>query len=147
MMWLRNILRGVRTFQAHSGGLSALEFGIVAPVLVAGLLTCIDVATIISRSSDMQAAARAGTQYLMNGGTDTAAASTLVSQSWSGKPSSGTVTVNAVCKCGTTVASCTTTCSAGVTLSKTFTVSLSQSVSGFLITNWPTRVSETVQTQ
>jgi Flp pilus assembly protein TadG len=126
-------------------GSPALEFGLIAPVLVVGLLTLIDVGGIVAANGDMQSAARAGTQYFMNGGTDVSVASTLVTQAWPSK-GAGQVSITAVCRCGSSAASCTATCSGGVTLSKSYSVSLSRSIAGYLIT-WPASVSETTQVQ
>ena len=98
-------------FQRDTRGTSAIEFALIAPMLLAILVGIADVSRIAYGSSNMQTAVRAGIHYAMAGGTDAATAQSHANTAWTRKPAGGVVTAAKVCKCaGVTVGNCDTPC-------------------------------------
>jgi Flp pilus assembly protein TadG len=97
----RSFQRRLKQFQRDSRGTSAVEFAIIAPMLLAALVGLADVNDIAIGSSNMQTAVRAGIHYAISGGTDAAVAQSQANAAWSKKPAGGNVTATKVCKCAT----------------------------------------------
>jgi Flp pilus assembly protein TadG len=91
-------------------GVSAVEFALVAPVLLICLIGIYDVGSMVYKRTDMHAALRSGTQYFMNGGDDLAKAENIVEQAWTTKPDQVTVQAERFCQCGEEVHACNTLC-------------------------------------
>jgi Flp pilus assembly protein TadG len=105
------LLRSFKTFKRDTRGTSAIEFALVAPMLVIVTVGLADVSNMGFGSSNMQTAVRAGTHYAMAGGTDPTVAKTHAESAWTRKPDDGVVTTSRVCKCaGAEVDSCETFC-------------------------------------
>lgn len=100
-------------FLADCRGVSAVEFSIVAPVLVAMTIACIEGGLLTLRSYDMRAAINSGAQYIMQGGTNSAKARAVLLAGWTRKSEDAQATVAQSCKCGTTVSACTALCADG----------------------------------
>ena len=98
-------------FLAKRDGVSAVEFALVAPVLLICLLGGVDMGRVVYQRADMESALRAGAQYFMNGGDDLAKAEQVVSSSWTSKPSGASITAETFCMCGTTEHACNMPCS------------------------------------
>jgi Flp pilus assembly protein TadG len=110
-MNLRKIIqRHFGRFQRDPEGTSAIEFALIAPMLLAALVGLADVTTIAYGSSNMQSAVRAGIHYAMAGGTDATVAQSQADAAWTKKPSGGAVTASRVCKCATVTWDCDTIC-------------------------------------
>lgn len=103
MMFWRRLWRDDR-------GVSAVEFALVAPVLLMCLVGIYDIGTMIYKRADMQSALRSGTQYFMNGGDDLAKAESIVEQAWTTKPDQVTVEAERFCQCGEQVHACNVLC-------------------------------------
>jgi len=104
---MRYLLSG---FAGDKRGVSAVEFALIAPVLLVSLLGVVDLGNMVYQRSDMESALRAGVQYFMNGGDDLAKAEQVVNESWSTKPETVTVVADKFCMCGTTVHACNVIC-------------------------------------
>jgi len=103
-----------------TSGTSAIEFGLISPILILLCIALYDINDMSFRTSNMQTAVRAGIQYAMNGGEDLDAAKTIVNGAWSKKPSDGNVTATAACKCAGNTQACNSTC--GTTMNKWITI-------------------------
>lgn len=107
----KTIQRCLVRFQRDARGTSAIEFALIAPMLLAILVGIADVSRIAYGSSNMQTAVRAGIHYSMAGGTDAATAQSHANTAWTRKPAGGVVTATKVCKCaGVAVGNCDTAC-------------------------------------
>jgi Flp pilus assembly protein TadG len=127
-----------------SRGLAAIEFALISPVLVGIVLLLADVAGFVALNSGMKYGVRTGVQYIMNGGTDSAATTAVVNQAWTNKPSNATVSVTTTCVCASTPVTCGTTCSGGGTPQTLKTIAATAPFSGFLLSLSAT-ASETVR--
>ena len=106
-----SIHRRLARFQRDARGTSAIEFAIIAPLLMAALVGLADVSSIAYGSSNMQTAVRAGIHYAMAGGTDETVAQSQANAAWTRKPADGVVTSGKVCKCaGLVVGDCDAFC-------------------------------------
>ena len=110
---LRGIAAVARRLLASIGGTSAVEFALIAPALASMVLGISQVSEVLIGSSDMQAAARASVQYVLNGGTDLTTAQNVGLQAWSNKPANATLVASEYCTCQGVTAVCTQTCSDG----------------------------------
>jgi hypothetical protein len=99
-----------RSFFRNENGASAVEFGFVAPVLVAVILAILDGGLMIYRTYEMRSAVSSGSQYLMRGGSDPAVAKAVVLAAWGAEADTPTVDVAQSCRCGDTVAMCNALC-------------------------------------
>lgn len=97
-------------FSRDERGVSAVEFALVAPVLLACLIGIYDVGTMVYKRADMQSALRSGTQYFMNGGDDLTKAQDIVQQAWTTKPEQVTIVGERFCQCGEEIHACNVLC-------------------------------------
>ncbi len=114
-------------FAKQREGVSAIEFGLIAPILAAIVLGLANIATIATGVGEMQTAVRAAVQYAMNGGTDMTVAQTQGTNAWQSEPSDGSFTATSACFCGTTGSDCQTVCSDNTVPKKFITVTASGS--------------------
>ncbi|MGE0740700.1 MAG: TadE/TadG family type IV pilus assembly protein [Hyphomonadaceae bacterium] len=82
------------------GGASAVEFGLIAPVLAIALLGVAEVGHVVYQRTDMHGALRSGGQYVLNGGRDLEVAREIAMRSWSSMPDDGLVEATRFCLCG-----------------------------------------------
>ncbi len=131
--------RRSRNLPGNRSGLSAVEFGLLSPLVALVCLGLADVGNAVVQMDNMQRALRAGTQYFMNGGTNSTVAKAVVTGAWTHKPANGSVNV---------VANCTSTCpSSGFgTGAATVTLTASASIKGFMWTV-PESQTESVRVQ
>lgn len=115
---MRRFLIPCRSRLGERSGVAAVEFAIVAPVLVTLLGAAVDLGTAIERTIHLENAARAGAQWITKAPTDLtgaqAAAQALLT-------TGGTATTAESCQCpptgaatGGSVVSCTSTCATGL---------------------------------
>lgn len=97
-------------FSRDESGVSAVEFALIAPVLLFSLLGVVDVANVVYQRSDMESALRSGIQYFMNGGDDLARAEAVVNDAWTTKPDGVSVVAERFCLCDTTPHACNVLC-------------------------------------
>lgn len=103
-------MRFWKHFARDEGGVSAVEFALVAPVLLMCFVGIYDIGSMVYKRTDMHSALRAGVQYFMNGGDDLARAEDIVEQSWTTKPNDVTIVGERFCQCGDEVHACNQLC-------------------------------------
>ncbi|MGQ0533020.1 MAG: TadE/TadG family type IV pilus assembly protein [Caulobacteraceae bacterium] len=109
MIWLSSL----RAFTRDRRGASAVEFGLIAPVLAFALLSVAELGQIVYQRTDMHGALRSGGQYVLNGGRDLAVAREIVVRSWTAMPEDAIVEATRFCLCGAVEHACSTPCSGG----------------------------------
>jgi Flp pilus assembly protein TadG len=129
-IYLRHLLVQFRTAK---DAVSAMEFGLILPLLTTIVITVADVANIAVGVGAMQTAVRQGIQYAMNGGTDPTVAQTQALQAWSNEPSGGTLTATQACTCLGSSAGCQATCIDGSTPEMFITVTATATLGGNVI--------------
>ena len=125
-----------------TSGTSAIEFGLISPILILLCLAVYDLNDMSFRTSNMQTAVRAGIQYTMNGGEDLDQAKTIVNAAWSRKPSDGNVDASATCKCAGNTQACNSTC--GQTMNKWITITATGTIGGNYYSTYQTK-TETIR--
>jgi len=103
-------MKCLRRFLAHSGGVSATEFAIAAPLLLVVIGGIVTGWTYEKQSMELRSAVKSGANYVLQGGMDLAAAKSAVLTSWSNKPTDADVTVVRQCTCAGTVKTCSAVC-------------------------------------
>jgi pilus assembly protein CpaE len=93
------------------GGQSAVEFALIAPVLVVGLVGAVDLGFNLYQRSDLESAVRSGAQYFMNGGKEVDTAVSIVDAAWTNRPEGAVVQSSKFCMCGETISVCNRLCS------------------------------------
>lgn len=104
-MW-NQFFRPAPELVSNIRGTSAIEFALIAPVLIALLFGVAEVASYTSSAMSMDRALRAGTQYVMNGGKENTVIEKIVMKSWSDLPAKVSVTVSSDCLCAGTHTTC-----------------------------------------
>jgi Flp pilus assembly protein TadG len=97
-------------FFRHNGGVSAVEFALIAPMLIALLASIVTGWTYSNQLMKMRTAVKSGANYVLQGGVDLDSAKNAVLMSWSTKPGDATVQVVRQCTCSGTVSACSTVC-------------------------------------
>lgn len=110
---VRYIIKRMAGFSRGTSGTAAIEFALLLPILVVGVLFLSDAVTIGTGSSEMQSAVRASIQYAMNGGTDMSVARQQGLLAWDNEPSDATLSVTKACTCGASAGTCGTLCADG----------------------------------
>jgi Flp pilus assembly protein TadG len=100
-----------RRFSGSESGVAAVEMGLVAPILLFGLLLMLDVGVAVAERMDLDRNVRAGVQAAMAHINDPDAVKDVVVASLNGAQGV-VVTVNKTCACGSTSTACTSWCSA-----------------------------------
>ena len=113
------MFRRAKAFAADQGGLAALEFALIVPVLVTVLLFGMDGWLRLSQAAAMRSGLQAAARYYQSGGSDDAAAASLAVQAWAHAPGDAAVTSARACTCGVTPQVCSTLC-AGNNLPQTY---------------------------
>jgi Flp pilus assembly protein TadG len=99
-----------KKFSRNESGVSAVEFALIAPVLLFSLLGVVDIGNVVYQRSDMESALRSGIQYFMNGGDDLTRAEAVVNDAWTTKPDGVSVVAERFCLCDTTPHACNVLC-------------------------------------
>ncbi len=95
--------------QNRSGG-AAVEFGLIAPALIAVVLGLSQVGGEVYNRHAMRKAVNAGAQALMTSGANPAAVRTVVLEAWPNRSQGANVVVEEFCTCAAVVHACTTVC-------------------------------------
>jgi Flp pilus assembly protein TadG len=110
-MSLKHIFqRRLARFHRDSRGTSAIEFALIAPMLVVIVVALADVSRMAYGSLNMQSAVRAGIHYAMAGGIDETVAKNHAEAAWTKKPADGVLTSSKVCKCAGAAVACDPLC-------------------------------------
>ena len=124
--------RRLRQLQRCDAGISSIEFGILAPFLLGGLLLMVDVGIALGARMEMDRNVRAGAQAAMSLNNTTSSIETIILASAEEAADLG-VSVDLVCTCASTAADCTVTCGSGQAPSVFVDISASRDYSGFLL--------------
>jgi hypothetical protein len=100
----------LRRFIVHSGGVSAVEFALVAPILVLLLAGIVTGWTYSMQLMEMRTAVKTGANYVLQGGTDLDAVESAVLMSWTNKPDDAAVDAVRQCYCAETDHECSSVC-------------------------------------
>jgi Flp pilus assembly protein TadG len=98
-----------RRFSGSESGVAAVEMGLVAPILLFGLLLMLDVGVAVAERMDLDRNVRAGVQAAMAHINDPDAVKDVVVASLNGAQGVS-VTVDKTCKCGSTSTNCNLLC-------------------------------------
>jgi Flp pilus assembly protein TadG len=115
------------SFFRNTNGAAAVEFGLVAPILVTLLVGVGTYGLEIIAYSKMREAVSAGAQYALTTSDTTTDISSVVTAAWDDKPSGATVGVTQQCVCGSDAHDCSTTCTDGDYPQRMTTITASQS--------------------
>ncbi|MGE5500391.1 MAG: TadE/TadG family type IV pilus assembly protein [Ignavibacteriales bacterium] len=118
----------LRFFKDKSGA-AAVEFGLVAPVLVTLLVGIGTYGLEIIAYSKMREAVSAGAQYALTTSDTTSDISAVVSAAWDDKPSGATVSVSQQCVCAGVSNDCSTACANGDYPQRITTITTTQNYS------------------
>ena len=105
------LLLPLHRFARDERGVSAVEFGLIAPILAVLVLGVAELGHVTYQRTDMHSAIRSGSQYVLNGGRDLDVARDIVVRSWSSMPEDGEVEATRFCLCASSVHACNTPCS------------------------------------
>jgi Flp pilus assembly protein TadG len=100
-------------FVRDKSGVAAIEMGLAAPFLIAGLIMMLDAGLAVNERMKLDRNVRAGVQAVMARVTDPTAIKNAVENSTDGATNIN-VAVNQVCSCGSTVTACTNWCGGNV---------------------------------
>jgi Flp pilus assembly pilin Flp len=144
----KSLVAKTRTFSARlardESGVSAIEFGLVVPMIAGSLLGLVELGTVVFERTDMHGAVRAGAQYIMDGGTDLNQARTVVLTSWTTKPEGAVVNVSKFCLCDEVVHACNTPCS-DMSVPEAYTRVEALAVLGGVVYSYGTSADDTVR--
>jgi len=129
---------------AGDEGMAAVEFALIAPVLVAMVLTLVDVSNMAFGTTNMEAAVRATEQYFINGNTDTNAAQAQGNNAWASKPTGSTLTATQACTCAGAGHDCAAPCDDSTIPWMSFTVTATASLGGSVVHQTKT-ITQTVR--
>lgn len=107
------MIRILKIFAGDRSGAAAVEFGLVAPLLIAVVLGIAASAGMILERHTMRKAIASGAQLLMTSDADLNAIQDMTLEAWSGKADGSSVEVSQWCRCGTTQHSCSAVCTDG----------------------------------
>lgn len=100
-------------FLRNEKGVAAVEFALVAPVLVLLMVGIGTYGTRIIAYNKMRQAVSTGAEYVMTVSDDTTEVKNLVLSSWDDKPGDASVTVAQACTCAGVTNDCSTSCADG----------------------------------
>jgi Flp pilus assembly protein TadG len=103
-------MKRLRRFFIHSGGVSAVEFALAAPILILVLAGIMTGWLYSMQLMEMRTAVKTGANYVLQGGADLDAAKGAVLSSWANKPSDANVQIFRECTCGGAVSTCSAVC-------------------------------------
>lgn len=101
-----------RRFAADESGASAIEFGLLAPVLAVFIALGVQLWAMGGTLMNMRSAVDAGARYYLAGGSNDSAARTVALSAWRGAPADGAVTLTRSCSCAGGAADCSSLCAA-----------------------------------
>lgn len=137
-------MRKALHFRRDISGTSAMEFGLIVPVLLTIVLTISDSTSLVVGTGEMQTAVRAAVQYAMNGGTNMTTAQNQGTQAWNNKPTGGTLSAAQACYCSGSSHSCATLCNDGTSPQMFISVTATASLGGSIL-NQNQTVTETIR--
>ena len=121
-------MRQLHHFIRDRSGVAATEMAIGLPLLALVLAGVVGGWTYTTELLEMRKAVKIGANYVLQGGTDTAAAQSAVVSAWPNKPKDGAVAVTNSCSCAGTTNSCSTNCADGTAPKMSLVITASGSV-------------------
>ena len=103
----------MRKFFRDEGGVGAIEFALIAPMLAVVLLGIMSGWAYYQQNGYMRDGLEVAGKYFIQGGTSQDTAASIATAAWSGKPADGTVAVTKTCICAGVAASCSGVCADG----------------------------------
>lgn len=97
-------------FIGDERGMGAIEFAILAPILILMITGIVVGAGYASQLLDTRAAVQAGAKYVLQGGSDNTTIRSVSLAAWANKPTGGDIQVVRYCVCGVTINSCSALC-------------------------------------
>ncbi len=140
-MSLRDRLASLRR---ETDGTAAIEFGLVTPMLVIGLVFMIDLGLAIGERMELDRNVRAGVQAVMTNVSDLDAVRDFI-LSTSDHPDALSVAVNKACTCGDSAVDCTAWCAADEPPSVFIELSAVQNYEGIMLPPMSLRSATHVQ--
>lgn len=125
-------------------GTSAVEFGLIGPLIALLLVGLVDVGQYAYQRVDMYSAARSGSQYFMAGGADLQEARNIIQASWTDAPDDAVISVDRFCQCQIVLSACNAPCPDGEPPTTYTRIALSGTYSG-LVTSIPNRTSDLIR--
>ena len=125
-------MRRLRTFATDRRGLAAMEFALIAPVIVAMLVFGVDGWLQGTQTSQVRTAMHTAARYYETGGNDDPTASAVALAAWVGKPGDASMSVVRSCTCGATPVACSTLCAGSNTPSAFITLTGGGTYSGLV---------------
>lgn len=110
---MKNLKRFFTCFGGDNRGGAAVEFGMVAPLLVGVVIAMGQVGGSMYSQHAMRRAINSGAETLMTSGATPTQVRDVVLAGWKNRSQQATVSVTQYCACGQATAVCTTTCSSG----------------------------------
>ncbi len=135
--WSERLLRDCR-------GVSAVEFALLAPVLVGSLIAMVDIGLALGERMAMDRGIRAGASAAMAEITDTAVIRGVVEEAARGADTV-TVTVGEQCECAGSDTLCTNLCTGGAAPDLFIEISASKVYDGLLLDGYDLSSSTRVQ--
>src|SRR5689334_12679936 len=118
----------LRRFISHNDGVSAVEFALIAPVLIVILAGIVTGWTYSMQLMEMRTAVKTGANYVLQGGTDLDAVKSAVLMSWTNKPDDAAVDATRQCFCAGTSHGCDSVCTDESIPNMTVTITATGSV-------------------
>lgn len=103
-------MRPLAAFLQDRRGIAAVEFALIAPILIFVIIGINDVAQLITKQNDMHSGVSAAAEYIMRGGSDMPTAQTIALSAWPSHSSQASVTAAKACYCASVSGSCTSLC-------------------------------------
>ena len=105
--------RFIQRLSRNEAGGAAIEFGLIAPALIAVVLGLSQVGGSVYNRHAMRKAVSAGAQAVMTSGADAAATRAVVLEAWPNRAGDANVQVDEFCSCAAIRQACTTICADG----------------------------------
>jgi Flp pilus assembly protein TadG len=109
-----------RRFATDASGMSAIDFGIVSPILALLVVGMIEGWSYATSVLEMRSAVHAAANYVVQGGSDENTIQTIAMTTWEHRPDDGTVTILRYCTCGGVVVTCAGLCPGTSKVPETF---------------------------
>lgn len=113
-------------------GNAAVEFALIAPVLMVLIASLWDYGNLVNTSTKLRNAARAGVQYAMTHASDTSGIQDTVLGALNAAPGDVTIQTAQACECSGAGADCSTACADGTPKEVFMTVAVTKSTSSIL---------------
>jgi len=115
-------------------GIAAVEFALIAPILIFVAIGVNDLAQLTTKQNDMHSGVSAAAEYIMRGGSDLPTAQSIGLSAWPSHSTSASVTAAKMCYSGPVSGDCTSLCSDQSVPTAYITIAASDSYAGWYAT-------------